>query len=118
MQIKNPKYTNDGRIDCEILHPEYGWIPFTADSNDVENLGKEVYAKALALGPAPADGNTSELENEVRAKRNALLSGSDWTQIADAPVDQQAWAAYRQALRDIPEQPGFPHDIIWPVAPV
>jgi hypothetical protein len=40
-----------------------------------------------------------------------------WTQVADAPVDQAAWTTYRQALRDVPDQAGFPADIKWPVAP-
>lgn len=53
----------------------------------------------------------------VRADRNAKLSASDWTQVADAPVDKAAWAAYRQALRDITAQAGFPWTIDWPVAP-
>jgi hypothetical protein len=53
----------------------------------------------------------------VRAERNNKLAASDWTQLADAPVDQVAWAAYRQALRDIPEQAGFPDDVIWPTEP-
>ena len=39
---------------------------------------------------------------QMRTKRNALLASSDWTQVADAPVDKQAWADYRQALRDFP----------------
>jgi len=52
----------------------------------------------------------------VRAKRNELLTATDWTQLADAPVDKAAWAAYRQALRDLPEQDGFP-DVDMPVAP-
>lgn len=55
--------------------------------------------------------------DEVRAQRNALLVASDWTQVADAPVDQTAWAAYRQALRDVPDQDGFPASVVWPVAP-
>jgi aminoglycoside/choline kinase family phosphotransferase len=38
----------------------------------------------------------------MRNHRNRLLAQSDWTQVADAPVDQQAWATYRQALRDFP----------------
>jgi len=57
------------------------------------------------------------LATEARAKRDALLSQSDWTQVADAPVDQAAWATYRQALRDVPEQEGFPSEIAWPVQP-
>jgi hypothetical protein len=55
--------------------------------------------------------------DEIRAQRNALLSACDWTQLADAPVDDLAWAVYRQALRDIPDQPGFPANVVWPVAP-
>lgn len=58
------------------------------------------------------------LAQEVRDKRNALLSASDWTQVADAPVDKTAWAAYRQELRDITEQVGFPTEVIWPTKPV
>ena len=53
----------------------------------------------------------------VRSQRTQLLKDSDWTQVADAPVDKTAWAAYRQALRDVPTQAGFPWDIQWPVEP-
>lgn len=51
---------------------------------------------------------------QARAKRDALLRESDWTQLPDAPVDRAAWAAYRQALRDVPLQPGFPASVTWP----
>lgn len=53
----------------------------------------------------------------VRAERDSLLSESDWTQVADAPVDKAAWASYRQALRDVPAQSGFPKSIDWPDTP-
>jgi len=53
----------------------------------------------------------------VRAERNNMLKDSDWTQVADAPVDKAAWATYRQALRDVTAQAGFPWTIIWPDAP-
>lgn len=46
---------------------------------------------------------------QVRAARDTALSASDWTQLADAPVDQEAWATYRQALRDLPDAEGFPN---------
>lgn len=49
--VRNPAFTADGRIDCEIEHPVYGWIPFTADPDDVEAYGAEIYAAALAMGP-------------------------------------------------------------------
>ena len=52
-----------------------------------------------------------------RAYRNTLLSDCDWTQLQDAPVNQQAWANYRQELRDVTKQAGFPWDIAWPEKP-
>ena len=62
---------------------------------------------------------TQEVEDalNVRVERDELLTASDWTQVADSPVDQAAWATYRQALRDIPAQDGFPNTVTWPVAP-
>jgi hypothetical protein len=59
----------------------------------------------------------AQVEDAIRAERDQLLAASDWTQVADAPVDQSAWAAYRQALREIPQQDGFPYDVIWPTVP-
>jgi hypothetical protein len=54
---------------------------------------------------------------KIRATRNDKLKESDWTQIADSTVDKIAWATYRQALRDVPTQSGFPNQVVWPVAP-
>jgi len=55
--------------------------------------------------------------DEVRAERDRLLAGSDWTQVADAPVDTAVWAAYRQALRDVPQDFDTPEDVVWPTPP-
>lgn len=55
---------------------------------------------------------------EIKTERTLLLSKSDWTQLVDAPVVHEDWAVYRQALRDLPEQSGFPDDIVWPIQPV
>ena len=57
------------------------------------------------------------LATQARTHRDAMLTASDWTQVADAPVDQVAWAIYRQALRDVPNQSGFPENIVWPTRP-
>lgn len=54
---------------------------------------------------------------EAIIKRNDLLLSSDWTQLPDVNVDKSAWAVYRQELRDITEQAGFPITIEWPIAP-
>jgi hypothetical protein len=53
----------------------------------------------------------------MRYWRDGELARTDWTQVADAPVDQAAWATYRQELRDIPQQSGYPFNVIWPTSP-
>ena len=56
----------------------------------------------------------------IRADRNRLLADCDWTQLSDCPLsdaDKAAWSTYRQELRDIPGQSGFPWDISWPNTP-
>jgi len=53
----------------------------------------------------------------VRDDRTKRLSECDWTQLTDAPVDKTAWATYRQALRDVTTQEGFPWSVSWPVKP-
>ena len=53
----------------------------------------------------------------VRTDRDKRLADSDWTQVADAPVDKAAWATYRQALRDLPNAAGFPWDHTYPNKP-
>ena len=58
----------------------------------------------------------AEQATAVRADRTKRLADSDWTQLADAPVNGATWATYRQALRDITSQAGFPWEITWPDA--
>ena len=61
-----------------------------------------------------------EKEITARNERNFKLTFSDWTQLDDAPLtaeQKKAWAVYRQALRDVPEQAGFPDAIEWPEEP-
>lgn len=57
------------------------------------------------------------LGKNIRNRRRPLLDATDWTQLADAPVDKAAWAAYRQALRDITSQAGYPTNVVWPTPP-
>jgi len=59
----------------------------------------------------------NKLSADRRQWRDNLLKASDWTQVADAPVDKEAWAVYRQALRDVTQQEGFPMRVEWPVPP-
>ena len=97
----------------------------------VEQIEGKWYTKHI-LGPVFTDTEESSAAEQeaaykamkdaeqaasVRTQRGEKLKDCDWTQVADAPVDQTAWAAYRQALRDITGQEGFPWTIDWPIAP-
>lgn len=77
---------------------------------------KQAYSVSNA-SQADIAARIEEKSKEVRKDRDTRLSDTDWTQVADAPVDKAAWATYRQALRDVPEQAGFPYDITWPSKP-
>lgn len=66
--------------------------------------------------PAPT---VAQLAIAARAKRDALLSATDWTQLGDVPdATKKPWQIYRQALRDVSTQTGFPTTVVWPTAPV
>ena len=91
----------------------------TAYRNGVEQLDGKWYTKYSVADmddESKAQKDATQAES-VRSQRTQLLKDSDWTQVADAPVDKTAWAAYRQALRDVPSQAGFPWDIQWPDKP-
>lgn len=97
------------------------WV-LIQDTSTIDKFG--FAATAFPNAPVPEKPNYNpdqrQLEQEseeVRTQRDALLADSDWTQVSDAPVNHQAWAEYRQALRDLPQQAGFPTEITWPVKP-
>jgi hypothetical protein len=72
---------------------------------------------AAADQAAYESGKDADRAAAIRTQRDAKLTSSDWTQVADAPVDKAAWATYRQALRDVPTQTGFPWEVTWPTTP-
>jgi len=62
----------------------------------------------------------ADAERNVRSRRDDLLQESDWTQLPDSPLSadsKTAWATYRQQLRDITSQAGFPYSVVWPTPP-
>lgn len=63
---------------------------------------------------------TTERENMIRSERFFKLSITDWTVLSDVILTDDkklAFSTYRQQLRDITNQPGFPWDVIWPTPP-
>jgi hypothetical protein len=89
-----------------------GWQETGLLCVDIETGKAEQRAKPPL--PEPTD---EELAAEARLKRNDLLLASDWTQMPDAPVDHEAWAVYRQQLRDLPDNTEDPRNTVWPVKP-
>ena len=96
----------------------------------VEQIEGKWYTKYI-LGPVFTDGETTAVEQEaaykamkdaeqaanVRRSRTEMLQDCDWTQIADSTADKATWATYRQQLRDITTQSGFPWTVTWPTQP-
>jgi len=117
------------RMDVEINHPQYGWIPYTLDPADTDMTINNDAVMALIgddfaayVPPTQAELDAAAAA-QVRAERDNRLLEVDaiagnalrWAAL-DADT-QAAWSAYRQALLDIPQQYGFPHDITWPTKP-
>lgn len=68
------------------------------------------------------DTDTTALEASIKAERNRLLTESDWTDTLSAKNRlgeelYNSWQTYRQQLRDITSQPGYPQQVVWPQAP-
>ena len=88
----------------------------TAFRDGVEQIDGKWYTKysVADMDDEAKAVKDAEQAKSVRTARDEKLKDSDWTQIADAPVDKAAWATYRQALRDVPAQSGFPWEVTWP----
>ena len=132
MNYRNARYiNNNGWIDCEINHPDHGWIPYTlnpADTDMTVNNDDLLAAMAARGDVAPyAPPTQAELDatlsKKLRGQRNQLLLAVDavagnslrWSDLSTEAQD--AWAAYRRALLDVPQQAGFPNDVTWPIQP-
>ena len=82
----------------------------------VDNVVIELTAEEVAELEARQEAYDLDL-GQVRAQRNGMLSGCDWTQMADSPADAAAWATYRQELRDIPQTYDRVSEVVWPDPP-
>ena len=122
MESRNYKWADVEHtlLDCEIEHPDFGWIPYTTSEDDT-GLGKEIWDNRDNLDIAEYEGLSDEiLANQIRAKRDSLLEQTDYLVTSDYPINDDRLAKikiYRQALRDISEQSGFPRSITWPEKP-
>ncbi len=103
-------------------HPETGEV-YAYDNDQVEQgwvkeglveMTQEEVESHLNPPPEPPT------EGDIRAKRERLLQETDWTLLRALETGDSVpteWSVYRQALRDVPQQPGFPEDVEWPELP-
>jgi hypothetical protein len=91
----------------------------TAFRDGVQEIDGQWYTKysVADMDDEAKTAKDAEQAKSVRQQRDEKLKATDWTQVADAPVDKTAWATYRQALRDLTKALGFPWDMIWPEQP-
>lgn len=120
----NPNVSFPKDIPLETL-ASYNVYPLTVADRPIYN---NLIENAVLNTPTEINGawiqnysvvqkSQEDAERNIREQRNFLLSESDWTQVADAPVNQLTWANYRQALRDITTQEGFPFNVTFPAKP-
>ena len=130
-EYRNAKVINeDGtRVDVEINHPEYGWIPYTLDTSDtdmtIDNsaLLTLIGSDKEAYVPLSDEELAAILAAEHRELRDFYLAEMDtilsnplrWASMTSE--QQNAWTTYRQALLDVPAQSGFPDSVTWPEKP-
>lgn len=101
MNIRNARHAAGGMIDCEYNHPKFGWVPFTANPNDVEQLGRDLYAAAVAAGgiapePAKTAGQIAVEAAQAQAFTDAAAAKADNKLAALAnltPAQARAWIA-------------------------
>ena len=101
--------------------PAPAFDPATENCNQTNpTFENNQWVMAWQVTPANAEEIAERLERkseEVRFERNLRLAECDWTQLPDSPIpsaDKAAWTTYRQQLREVPEQAGFPWQVEWP----
>ena len=98
-------------------------LTVNSDLTALQSKVEELEAQLKVLQEIIFDAKVLELEDDswsvVRDKRDYLLRSTDWTMTPGSTVDQAAWAAYRQVLRDLPQTfiGAEPADIVWPNKP-
>ena len=85
MDYRNAVFIADGRIDCEIDHPQFGWIPFTASPDDPEEFGRELFAEleSKAAAYVPHKVTAEDVAAELAQRRtSASMSRLDFAKLA------------------------------------
>ena len=83
---------------------------------DQSQVGQPIYGNKWLIGYTVENKPQDEAETAVRNRRNKLIADTDWMALSDNTMTPE-WATYRQALRDITAQEGFPYSVNWPTKP-
>jgi len=102
----------------------YNWREYDDNGDRIPNSERMTFENVVVTAPTAVMPSREEfdamavviLAEDVRAERDRRLRDSDWAALPDVPASE-AWLDYRQALRDVPQQSGFPDSVEWPVAP-
>lgn len=113
------------RQNIEEIVGEDGSTSYSADEYKLiapttANFPERVHSNPAAWLERAKSEDFNFAAKSVRAERDRLLDESDWTQVTDSPLSpgkMADWSVYRQTLRDIPKQPGFPRAVVWPEKP-
>ena len=108
MNITNAQYTAEGSITALVDGVQMS-IPADAGNRHYAAMVEQGITPAEYVEPAPT-------ADQVRAERDSKLAETDWMALSDNTLTAE-WATYRQALRDVPDQVGFPENVDWPVKP-
>ena len=111
-----PPYQFSQRSGVEQINEQW-FTKYTAGPIFLDIVIDGVTTTAAEQEAAYKAQKDAEQAASVRTDRTARLRKTDWTQLTDSTANAAVWAAYRTALRDVPEQTGFPWTIEWPVAP-
>ncbi|MGB2046022.1 MAG: phage tail assembly chaperone [Porticoccaceae bacterium] len=130
-EVRNAVYTDiNGSIDCEINHPEFGWIPYTLRDDDADTTINNSDLKTILGSNIAAYGAPTQAELDAEAAQNVRgvrdnkladevdpIAGNTlrWSDLTDE--QRAAWAQYRTDLLNVPQQDGFPHNVTWPTRP-
>ena len=95
-------------------------VPEGLSWSDVKGVASEDGTVTLAQDPSKVQAKLAAAWTSLRAERNARLAATDWTALSDAHLSQDrkdAWFAYRQELRDLPDLVTDPLSVEWPTSP-
>lgn len=131
-EVRNARFFDEtgNLIDVEINHPQHGWIPYLITDYDADHsIDNERLISLIGndierfVPPTPEEVSANKAKVARIYRDRYLMESVDpivsnplrWSGMS--PAQKEAVAAYRQALLDVPNQAGFPHDITWPTKP-